>query len=60
MGEYRGQWVAVLTFCSSAWHLNPREAAGWAALGRTQGFARCGQDYYLDPQHPKEKSLRVK
>ena len=131
---YCGQWVAVLTLCSSAWHLKPRDwfltwsarqvrerrhliaqnsrfsglpatgcwpnlasrtlklvcqrlpadwqaqfgqpvllvetfvdpnrfrgacyqAAGWAALGRTQGVARCGQDYYLDSQHPKEKSL---
>lgn len=29
-------------------------AANWQALGRTQGFARCGQDYYLDTRHPKE------
>ncbi len=133
--EYRGQWVAVLTFCSSAWHLKPRDrflkwparqvrerrhliaqnsrflvlpatgrwpnlasrtlklvcqrlpadwraqfghpvllaetfvdpnhfrgtcykAAGWEALGRTQGFERCGQDYYLDTQHPKELWVR--
>ena len=29
-------------------------AANWQALGRTRGFARRGQDYYLDTQHPKE------
>ena len=29
-------------------------AAHWQALGPTQGFARCGQDYYQDQQHPKE------
>jgi len=135
VAEYQGQWVAVLTFCSSAWHLKPRDrflkwtarqvrerrhliaqnsrflvlpatgrwpnlasrvlklvcqalpgdwqaqcghpvllvetfvdpnrfrgtcyqAAGWQALGRTQGFARRGQDYYLDTQHPKELWVR--
>jgi hypothetical protein len=25
VAEYRGQWVAVLTFCSSALHLKPRD-----------------------------------
>lgn len=131
VAEYRGQWVAVLTFCSAALHLKPRDrflhwsarqvkerrhllaqnnrflvlpstgrwpnlasrvlklvgarlaqdwqnqfghpvllvetfvdperfkgtcyrAANWQALGRTQGFARRGQDYYTDTQHPKE------
>ena len=129
--EYRGEWVALLTFCSAALHLKPRDrflqwtarqvcqrrhliaqnsrflvlpatgrwpnlasraiklvcqrlagdwqaqfghpvllvetfvdpnrfrgtcykAAGWAVLGPTQGFERCGQDFYLDTQHPKE------
>lgn len=131
VAEYRGQWVALLTFCSSALHLKPRDrflhwparqvrerrhliaqnsrflvlpstgkwpnlasrvlklvcariardwqshfgcpvllletfvdplrfagtcyrAANWQALGATQGFARRGQDYYLDHEHPKE------
>jgi len=131
VAEYRGEWVAVLTFCSAALHLKPRDrflhwnarqvkerrhlvaqnsrflvlpatgrwpnlasrvlkltcgrlaqdwqnhfghpvllvetfvdpqrfrgtcyrAANWQALGPTQGFERCGQDYYLDTQHPKE------
>lgn len=131
VAEYRGEWIAVLTFCSAALHLKPRDrflhwparqvkerrhllaqnsrflvlpatgrwpnlasrvlklvcarlaqdwqdafghpvllvetfvdpqrfrgtcyrAANWQALGRTQGFARCGQDYYLDTRHPKE------
>ena len=131
VAEYRGEWVAVLTFCSAALHLKPRDqflnwsarqvkerrhliaqnsrflvlpttgrwpnlasrvlklacarlaqdwqnqfghpvllaetfvdpqrfrgtcyrAANWQALGRTRGFARRGQDYYLDTQHPKE------
>ena len=131
VAEYRGEWVAVLTFCSAALHLKPRDqflhwparqvkerrhliaqnsrflvlpttgrwpnlasrvlklvcarlaqdwqnqfghpvllvetfvdsqrfrgtcyrAANWQALGQTQGFARRGQDYYLDTQHPKE------
>jgi hypothetical protein len=131
VAEYRGQWVAVLTFCSAALHLKPRDrflnwsarqvserrhliaqnsrflvlpstgrwpnlasrvlklvgeclskdwqarfghpvllvetfvdpqrfrgtcykAANWQALGRTQGFERCGQDFYTDIQHPKE------
>ena len=131
VAEYRGQWVAVLTFCSAALHLKPRDqflhwparqvkerrhllaqnsrflvrpstarwpnlasrvltlacarlpqdwqrhfghpvllvetfvdpqrfrgtcyrAANWQALGRTRGFARRGQDYYTDTQHPKE------
>ena len=135
VAEYRGQWVAVLTFCSSALHLKPRDrmlkwsarqvrerrhliaqnsrflvlpatghwpnlasrvlklvgqclptdwqarfghpvllletfvdpqrfrgtcykAAGWEALGQTQGFARCGQDFYEDTQHPKELWVR--
>lgn len=30
------------------------QAAGWVALGQTQGYARCGEDFYLDTQHPKE------
>ena len=30
------------------------EAAGGLALGQTQGFERCGQDFYLDTKHPKE------
>jgi len=131
IAEYRGQWVAVLTFCSAALHLKPRDrflhwsarqvqerrhliaqnsrflvlpardrwpnlasrvlklacarlapdwqnqfghpvllvetfvdpqrfrgtcyrAANWQGLGRTRGFERCGQDYYLDSEHPKE------
>ena len=133
--EYLGEWVAVLTFCSAAWHLKPRDrflqwtarqvcerrhliaqnsrflvlpatgrwpnlasrtlklvcqrlaedwqgqfghpvllvetfvdpnrfrgtcykAAGWEALGQTQGYERCGQDFYLDTQHPKELWVR--
>lgn len=131
VAEHRGEWVAVLTFCSAALHLKPRDrflkwsarqvkerrhliaqnsrflvlawtgrwpnlasrvlrlvcgrlssdwqeqfghpvlmaetfvdpqrfrgtcyrAANWQALGRTQGFGRCGQDYYVDREHPKE------
>jgi hypothetical protein len=131
VAEHQGQWVAVLTFCSAALHLKPRDrllqwsarqvkerrhllaqnsrflvlpatgrwpnlasrvlklvcarlsrdwqeqfghpvllaetfvdpqrfrgtcyrAANWQALGRTRGFARCGQDYYVDTRHPKE------
>ena len=131
VAEYRGQWVAVLTFCSAALHLKPRDrflhgsarqvkerrhlivqnsrflvlpttgrwpnlasrvlklacarlaqdwqdqfghpvrlvetfvdprrfrgtcyrAANWQALGATAGFARRGQDYYTDTEHPKE------
>jgi hypothetical protein len=30
------------------------QAAGWQALGQTQGFARCGQDFYVQAKHPKE------
>lgn len=30
------------------------KAAGWQALGKTRGFERCGQDFYVDIQHPKE------
>jgi hypothetical protein len=30
--EYHGEWVAVLTFCSSAWHLKPRDRfLNWTA-----------------------------
>jgi len=131
VAEYRGEWVAVLTFCSASLHLKPRDrylhwsarevaqrrhlvaqnsrflilpstgrwpnlasrvlkltsdrlpgdwqihfgypvllaetfvdpqrfrgtcykAAGWQALGQTKGFERCGQDFYIDLQHPKE------
>lgn len=131
VAEYRGVWVAILTFCSAALHLKARDrllnwsarevrerrhlvaqnsrflvlpatgpwpnlatrvlklacarlagdwkqqfghpvllvetfvdperfrgtcyrAANWQALGRTQGFERCGQDFYLDTEHPKE------
>lgn len=25
VAEYRGEWVAALTFCSSAWHMKPRD-----------------------------------
>jgi hypothetical protein len=133
--QYHGEWVAVLTFCSAALHLKPRDrflkwtarqvcerrhliaqnsrflvlpatgrwpnlasralklvcqrlagdwqaqfghpvllvetfvdpnrfrgtcykAAGWQALGQTQGYERCGQDFYLDTQHPKELWVR--
>jgi hypothetical protein len=133
--EYHGEWVAVLTFCSAALHLKPRDrflkwtarqvcerrhliaqnsrllvlpatgrwpnlasralklicqrlagdwkaqfghpvllvetfvdpnrfrgtcykASGWEALGQTQGYERCGQDFYLDTQHPKELWVR--
>ena len=133
--EYHGEWVALLTFCSAALHLKPRDrflkwtarqvcerrhligqnspflvlpatgrwpnlasralklvcqrlredwqaqfghpvllvetfvdpnrfrgtcykAAGWEALGQTQGYERCGQDFYLDTQHPKELWVR--
>ncbi|SRR6266542_2412746 len=135
VAEYRGQWVAVMTFCSAALHLKPRDrflnwsarqvaerrhligqnsrflvlpstgrwpnlasrvlklvcqrlaedwkkhfghpvllvetfvdpqrfrgtcyqAAGWEALGKTRGFERCGQDYYIDNEHPKELWVR--
>jgi hypothetical protein len=135
VAEYQGQWVALLTFCSAALHLKPRDrflhwaarqvaerrhliaqnsrflilpstgrwpnlasrvlqrvcarlpvdwqnhfghpvllaetfvdpqrfrgtcyrAAGWQALGQTQGYERCGQDFYLDTQHPKELWVR--
>jgi len=131
VAEYRGRWVAILTFSSAALHLKPRDrflqwsarqvrerrhliaqnsrflvlastgrwpnlasrvlklacarlkedwpqqfgtpvllvetfvdpqrfhgtcyrAANWQALGPTRGFARRGQDYYLDKKHPKE------
>lgn len=135
VAEYQGQWVALLTFCSAALHLKPRDrflhwsarevpqrrhliaqnsrflilpstgrwpnlasrvlklvcvrlpedwqrqfghsvllaetfvdpqrfrgtcyqAAGWQALGQTQGFERCGQDFYVDAKHPKELWVR--
>src|SRR5512136_871491 len=135
VAEYQGQWVALLTFCSAALHLKPRDrflhwparevaqrrhliaqnsrflilpsrgrwpnlasrvlklvcgrlpedwqhhwghpvllaetfvdpqrfhgtsyrAAGWQALGQTQGFERCGQDFYVDARHPKELWVR--
>lgn len=135
IAEYRGEWVAVLTFCSGSLHLKPRDrflhwsarqvcerrhliaqnnrflvlpatgrwpnlasrvlklvhqrlsadwqthfghpvllvetfvdpqrfrgtcykAAGWQALGQTKGFERCGQDFYLETQHPKELWVR--
>jgi hypothetical protein len=135
VAEYQGQWVALLTICSAALHLKPRDrflhwlarevsqrrhliaqnsrflilpstdrwpnlasrllklvcrrlpqdwqrqfghpvllaetfvdpqrfrgtcyqAAGWQALGQTQGFERCGQDFYVDAQHPKELWVR--
>ena len=131
VAKYRGAWVTVLTFCSAALHLKPRDqflhwparlvkerrhllaqnsrllvlpstgrwpnvasrvlklvcvrlardwqnqfghpvlvvetfvdpqrfrgtcyrAANWQGLGRTRGFARRGQDYDTDTQHPKE------
>lgn len=135
VAEYEGKWVAVLTFCSAALHLKPRDrflqwdarevpqrrhlitqnsrflilpstgrwpnlaskilklvcqrlgedwnqqfghpvllvetfvdpqrfrgtcyrAAGWEALGQTQGFRRRGKDYYQDTKHPKELWIR--
>jgi len=135
VAEYDGKWVAVLTFCSAALHLKPRDrflqwdarevpqrrhliaqnsrflilpstgrwpnlaskilklvcqglcedwnqrfghpvllvetfvdpqrfrgtcyrAAGWEALGRTQGFRRRDQDYYQNTKHPKELWIR--
>ena len=136
VAEYKGQWVALLTFCSAALHLKARDrflgwaarvvaerrhliaqnsrflilpstgrwpnlasrvlklvceclgrdwhqqfghpvllvetfvdpqrfrgtcyqAAGWEALGATRGFERCGQDFYVDVQHPKELWVRA-
>ena len=136
VAEYQGEWVALLTFCSAALHIKPRDhflnwsarevsgrrhlvaqnsrylilpstgkwpnlasrvlkltcerlaedwrmqfghpvllvetfvdpqrfrgtcyrAAGWQALGKTQGFERCGQDFYLDVRHPKELWVRA-
>ena len=135
VAEYQGEWVAVMTFCSAALHLKPRDrllewsarevsqrrhliaqnsrflilpstgqwpnlasrilklvcqrlsedwekhfghpvllvetfidpqrfrgtcykAAGWQALGQTQGYERRGQDFYLDTKHPKELWVR--
>ena len=135
VAEYQGPWVALLTFCSAALHLKPRDrflhwlarevsqrrhliaqnsrflvlpstdrwpnlasrvlklvgvrlpedwqrqfghpvllaetfvdpqrfrgtcyrAAGWQALGQTQGIERCGQDFYVDAKHPKELWVR--
>lgn len=135
VAEYRGQWVGLLTFCSAAFHLKPRDkflhwsarevtqrrhlvaqnsrflvlpstgrwpnlasrvlklvgerlssdwqqrfghpvllvetfvdpqryrgtcykAAGWEALGGTQGFQRRSQDFYTDTKHPKELWVR--
>jgi hypothetical protein len=34
------------------------QAAGWQALGKTQGYERRGQDFYLDTKHPKELWVR--
>ena len=34
------------------------KAAGWETPGQTPGFERCGQDFYLDTQHPKELWVR--
>jgi hypothetical protein len=34
------------------------QAAGWQALGPTQGFERRWQDFYTDTQHPKELWVR--
>lgn len=34
------------------------QAAGWRALGPTQGFGRRWQDFYTDTQHPKELWVR--
>jgi len=136
VAEYRGQWVGLLTFCSAALHLKPRDqflnwssrevserrhliaqnsrflilpsiarwpnlasrilklvcerlpwdwkehfghpvllaetfvdpqrfrgtcykAAGWQPLGRTKGFQRHGQDFYIDTKHPKELWVRA-
>jgi hypothetical protein len=135
VAEYQGQWVGLLTFCSAALHLKPRDrflhwsarqvperrhliaqnsrflilpttgrwpnlasrvlklvgerlptdwekqfghpvllaesfvdpqrfrgtcyqAAGWQALGQTQGYERSSQDFYLDTEHPKELWVR--
>ncbi len=135
VAEYQGEWVALLTFCSAALHLKPRDrflhwlarevsqrrhliaqnsrflilpatgrwpnlasrvlklvcarlpedwqkhfghpvllaetfvdpqrfrgtcyqAAGWQPLGQTQGYERCGQDFYVDAAHPKELWVR--
>ena len=34
-------------------------AAGWQSLGKTKGFERSRQDYYLDNEHPKELWVRT-
>jgi len=34
------------------------QAAGWQALGPTQGFERRWQDFYTDTRHPKELWVR--
>lgn len=35
------------------------KAAGWEALGPTQGFERSYKDYYTDTEHPKELWVRA-
>lgn len=34
-------------------------AAGWEPLGKTKGFERSRQDYYIDNEHPKELWVRA-
>jgi len=34
-------------------------AAGWQALGLTQGYGRVWRDFYTDTQHPKELWVRA-
>jgi predicted transposase YbfD/YdcC len=53
-----GVWVAESFVDTQLFRGTAYKASGWMELGPTQGYGRCGQDYYV--KHDRPKALFVK
>jgi len=51
-------WVAESFVDTQLFRGTTYKASGWTELGPTQGYGRCGQDYYV--KHDRPKALFVK
>ena len=51
-------WVAESFVDTQLFRGTAYKASGWTELGATQGYGRCGQDYYV--KHDRPKALFVK
>lgn len=60
VAEYRGEWVALLTFCSSALHLKPRDRfLNWSAkeVGARRHLVAQNSRYLMLPSTGKRPTL---